>query len=198
MPSYAKFLTDILAKKRRINDFQTMALRQATSDIYKNGVLEKMTYPGSFKVPCSIDGMDLGHVLCDLGASINLMPLSIFKKLKIKEVQPTHMRFQLADRSITNPKGKIEDVLVKVDKFLFFADFIILDYEADEEVLIILRRLFLSTGRALTYVHQGELTVFFNNKEIKFNVVNAMKFPLDDESCNAIESLVWGYCEEEV
>ncbi|KAA0067451.1 uncharacterized protein E6C27_scaffold40G001170 [Cucumis melo var. makuwa] len=76
-------------------------------------VLEKMTNLGSFTVPCSIDGMDLGCALCNLGASIDLMPLFIYKKLKIWEVQPTYMRLQCADRSIAKPEGNIEDILVK-------------------------------------------------------------------------------------
>ncbi|TYK01590.1 uncharacterized protein E5676_scaffold451G001790 [Cucumis melo var. makuwa] len=82
--SRRKFLKDILAKKRRMNDYETIALTRATSNVFKNGVLEKMTNPRSFTVPCSISNMDLVRALWDLGASINLMPLSIFKKLAIK------------------------------------------------------------------------------------------------------------------
>ncbi|XP_050944045.1 uncharacterized protein LOC127150383 [Cucumis melo] len=111
-----------------------VALTQATNDVFKNRMLEKMIDLGSFMVPCLIGIMDLGHAMCDLKASINLMPLSIFMKLKIGEIQPTHMRLQFINRSIAKSEDKIEDVLVKVDKFLFPADFIILDYEADREV----------------------------------------------------------------
>ncbi|XP_022158611.1 uncharacterized protein LOC111025065 [Momordica charantia] len=101
----------------------------------------------------------IGLALCDLGANINLMPLSIYNKLGIGEARPTIVTLQLADRSITHPEGKIEDVLVIVDKFFFPADFIILDYDADKEVPIILGRPFLATGRALVDVHKGELTM---------------------------------------
>ncbi|TYK01095.1 uncharacterized protein E5676_scaffold264G001220 [Cucumis melo var. makuwa] len=106
------------------------------------------------------------------------------------------MRLQFADRSITKPEGKIEHVLVKVDKFLFSADFLILDYKADRKVPIILGRSFLSTGHPFID-HQGELTMHLNYEKIKLNVVNAMKFPVNDESCSAIESLGWDYYEEE-
>ena len=99
-----------------------------------------------------------------------------------------HMRLQFVDRSIAKHEGKIEDILVKVDKFLFHADFIILDYEANQEVPIIFGRPFLSTGHALIDVHQGELTMRFND-EVKFNVMNAMKFPTDDKNYSMIESL---------
>ncbi|KAA0042146.1 uncharacterized protein E5676_scaffold124G00040 [Cucumis melo var. makuwa] len=138
-----------------MNDFETVALTQAICDVFKNGVVEKMTYPGSFIVPCSIGGMDLGCARCNLEANINLIFLSIFKKLGIGEVQPTQMAFQITDKSITRPKGKIEEVLVKVDKFLFHAYFVILDFKADREVPIILGWPFLSIGRALINVHQG-------------------------------------------
>ncbi|XP_038889767.1 uncharacterized protein LOC120079608 [Benincasa hispida] len=116
------------------------------------------------------------------------MPLSIFKKLGIDEAQPTSVTLQLADRTIKYPEGKIEDVLVKIDNFIFPADFIILDYEADREVSIILGRPFLATGKILIDVHKGKLTMRVDNQEVKFNVLNALKFP-DNEDCqlNSIE-----------
>ncbi|KAA0065469.1 uncharacterized protein E5676_scaffold76G00120 [Cucumis melo var. makuwa] len=168
VPSYVKFLKDILGKKRRINDFEIMTLTQAISDVLKNRVPEKMIDLGSLIIPCSIGGMDLGCALCDLGETINLRPLSIFKKLETGEV----------------------------DKFLFLVDFVILDYKENLEVPIILGRLFPSTSCALIDVHQEELTMRFNDEEIKFNVVNVMKFPIDVENYNAIESLGWDYCKE--
>ncbi|XP_038887102.1 uncharacterized protein LOC120077284 [Benincasa hispida] len=112
----------------------------------------------------------MGHTLCDMEASINLMPLSIFKKLGIGEAQPTSVTLQLAGRTIKYPEGKIEDVLVKVDNFIFPADFIILDYDTDRDVPIILRRPFLATGKVLIDVHKGELTMRVDNQEVKFNV----------------------------
>ncbi|XP_022157913.1 uncharacterized protein LOC111024524 [Momordica charantia] len=105
--------------------------------------------PGRFTIPVSIGGKNVGHALCDLGVSINLMPLSVYQKLGIGEARLITITLRLVDRSITHPKGKIEDVLVQVDKFIFPADFIILDYEADKEISIILGRPFLSMGRAL-------------------------------------------------
>lgn len=89
---------------------------------------------GSFSIPISIGGQKIRQTLCDLGAGINLMSLSIYKKLGVGEVRPTTVTLQLADRSNTYPGGKIKDVLVQVDKFIFPADFIILDYAADKEI----------------------------------------------------------------
>ena len=101
--------------------------------------------------------MAIGKALCDLGASINLMTLSIMKKLGISEVKPTMVSLQLADRSINFPYGIVEDVLVMVDCFMFPANFLILDMEEDAKMLLIVRRAFLATGRALIDVQQGEL-----------------------------------------
>ncbi|KAL5552043.1 hypothetical protein UlMin_002219 [Ulmus minor] len=112
--------------------------------------------------------------------------MSIFKKLGIGEARPTTVSLQLADRSIAHPEGKIEDVLVKVDKFIFPVDFIVLDYEADLEVPIILGRPFLATGRTLIDVQNGELTMRVQDEHVTFNVFQSMKFPSDMEECSVI------------
>nr|XP_017227786.1 PREDICTED: uncharacterized protein LOC108203384 [Daucus carota subsp. sativus] len=149
MPNYVKFMKDILTKKRRLGEFETVALTKECSSFLQHKLPTKMKDPGSFTIPCTIGDSYCGMALCDLGASINLMPMSVFRKLGIGEVRPTTVTLQLADRSLAHPEGKIEDVLVKVDKFIFPADFIVLDYEADREVPIILGRPFLATGRTL-------------------------------------------------
>ncbi|XP_061351860.1 uncharacterized protein LOC133296819 [Gastrolobium bilobum] len=98
----------------------------------------KLQDPGSFTIPCVIGNTYQGKALCDLGASINLMPSSVFKQLATGPAKSTTVTLQMADRSIVKPEGKVEDLLVKVDRFIFPADFIILDYEADVDVPIIL------------------------------------------------------------
>ncbi|XP_024030291.1 uncharacterized protein LOC112094197 [Morus notabilis] len=131
MPSYVKFMKDLVTKKPRLGEFETMALTDECNAIVQNKLSPKLKDPGSFTIPCSIGNQYFGKALCDLAASINLMPMSIFKKLGIGEARPTTVSLQLADRSIATPEGKIEDVLVRVDKFIFPAGFIILDYEVD-------------------------------------------------------------------
>ncbi|GJX95699.1 reverse transcriptase domain-containing protein [Tanacetum coccineum] len=103
--------------------------------------------------------MDVCHALADLGASINLMPLSIWKKLSLPELTPTRMTLELADRSITHPKGLAEDVYVKVGKFHFPTDFVVVDFKANPRVPLILGRSFLRTGRALIDVYGEEITL---------------------------------------
>ena len=117
------------------------------------------------------------------------MPLSVFKKLGLPEPKPTNMSLQLADRSITYPRGIVEDVLVKVDKLIFPADFVILDFEEDKQIPIILGRPFLATGQTLIDVQKGELTMGVQDQSVTFKVFNAMKFPTDEEECFKVEPL---------
>ncbi|KAH9802189.1 hypothetical protein KPL71_001277 [Citrus sinensis] len=135
-----------------------------SSHMLQSKILTKVKDPGSFTIPCSIGTRYAGRALCDLGASSNLMPLSVFKQLGVGECRPTTVTLQLADRSHAYPEGKIEDVLVKVDKFIFPVDFIVLDFEADKE--------------------KGELTMRMNDQQVTFNVLEAMRSPDEVEDCN--------------
>ncbi|KAK8618093.1 hypothetical protein V6N13_115968 [Hibiscus sabdariffa] len=163
MPNYAKFLKDMVTRKKRIEEFETAAATETCLALMHNKVPAKKTDPGSFTIECLIGHNYLTKALCDPGASINLMLKSVFQKLGIREAKPTTVMLQLADHSYVQPEGKIEDILVKVDKFIFPADFLILDCEADEYAPIILGRPFLSTSRAV---------IDFDNDEIIFKVEN--------------------------
>ncbi|GKB23367.1 zf-CCHC domain-containing protein [Tanacetum coccineum] len=115
------------------------------------------------------------NALADLGASINLMPHSLFRRLRISKLKPTRMSIQLADRSIKYPIGVCENLLVKVNKFIFLVDFIILEMDEDELVPIILRRPFLATTPAVIDVHEGKLSLRVGNKTVTFNIEKSMK-----------------------
>ncbi|XP_062118829.1 uncharacterized protein LOC133832508 [Humulus lupulus] len=145
MPNYVKFMKDVLTRKRRLGEFETMALTKECSSFLQDKFPPKLKDPGSFIIPCTIGNTYCGMALCDLGAIINLMSMSVFKKLGIGEFRPTTITLQLANRSLAHPDGKIEDVFVRVDKFIFPADLIMLDYELDTKVPIILGRPFLET-----------------------------------------------------
>ena len=183
MPSYVKFMKDILSQKRRLADFETVNLTEERSAILQRKLPQKLKDPGSFTIPCTIGNAIFERALCDLGASINLMPLSIFKLLGLGEARPTTVTLQLADRSLKHPRGIIEDVLVKVDKFIFPADFIVLDMEEDKEIPIILGRPFLATGRAMIDVQRGELKLRVQEEEVKFNVFEAVRHPAESDTC---------------
>ena len=205
MPNYVKFLKDTLIRKRRLGEFETVALTQESSHMLQSKILQKLKDPRSFTIPCSIGTMYNGRALCDLGASINLMPLSVFKQLGVGECRPTTVIQQLADISHAYPEGNIEDVPVKVDKFIFPVDFIVLDFEADKEEPIILGRLFLATGKALIDVQEGELTMKVNDQQVTFNVLKAMENLDEAEDCNflsvvdfVVANRVDRYCSNEV
>ncbi|XP_062100726.1 uncharacterized protein LOC133806646 [Humulus lupulus] len=142
-----------------MEDYETVAPTEECNTILQRKLPQKLRDLGSFTIPCTIGNFESMNALCDLGASINLMPFSVFRRLKLGEARPTTTTLQLANRSIAHPRGIIEDVLVKVDKFIFPADFIVLDMEEDANVPIILGRPFLATGRALIDVSKGELRV---------------------------------------
>ncbi|KAK8613552.1 hypothetical protein V6N13_101311 [Hibiscus sabdariffa] len=138
MSNYAKFLKDLVSKKIRIGEFETAAVIEGCLAMMHNKVPTKRTDPECFTIPCSIGNHYVGKPLCDPGASINLMPKFVFQKLGIGQAKSTTVMLQLANRSYVQLEGKIEDILVRVDKFIFLADFLILDYKADEYAYIIL------------------------------------------------------------
>ncbi|GJT84459.1 reverse transcriptase domain-containing protein [Tanacetum coccineum] len=141
--------------------------------------------------------MDECLALADLGASINLMPLSVWKRLSLPELTPTCMTLELADRSITQPIGIAEDVYVKVGKFHFLADFVVVDFDADPRVPLILGRSFLKTGRALIDVYEGELTLRVGKEAVTFNLDQTSRYSsnYDDMTANRIDVIEMA-CEE--
>nr|GEU79266.1 reverse transcriptase domain-containing protein [Tanacetum cinerariifolium] len=141
--------------------------------------------------------MEVCHALADLGASINLMPLSIWKKLSLPELTPTRMTLELADRSITHPKGVTEDVFVKVRKFHFLTYFVVVDFKSHPRVPLILGRSFLRNGRALIDVYGEDITLRVNDESITFNLNQTMRYSstYDDNSMNSVDVIDIS-CEE--
>ncbi|XP_022869595.1 uncharacterized protein LOC111388994 [Olea europaea var. sylvestris] len=131
MPNYAKFMKKVMSKKRKLEEYETVKLTEECNAILQKKLPQKRKDPGSFTIPCTIGSSSFEKALCDLRAIINLMPLSVFKKLGLGEVKLTTVTLQLAYRSLSYPRGIIEDMLVKVEKFIFPADFVVLDIEDD-------------------------------------------------------------------
>ena len=183
MPTYVMFLKDVISRKGRLDNYETVALTEEASALLQKKLPPKLKDPGSFSIPCTIGTSLCERALCDLGASINLMPYSVYKKLGLDDVKPTMVSLQLVDRSIKHPRGIVEDVLVKVDKFIFPADFVVLDMEEDQDLPLILGRPFLATGRALIDVQRRELKLRVQGEEVTFNVLNAMKYPNEEHDC---------------
>jgi hypothetical protein len=142
---------------------------------------------GSVTIPCTIGDRKFKKALIDLGASVSLMPLSIYKKLGIGSIQDTRMTLQFTDRSVRRPYGIVEDVLVKIDKFVFPVDFVILEMPKDEEIPLILGRPFLEIGRCMIDIEEGTMTLKVYDEELKIDVRNTMQYKDDVGTSNTIE-----------
>ncbi|XP_048229445.1 uncharacterized protein LOC125369956 [Ricinus communis] len=157
MPRYARFLKEIISNKRKLEDLGPVNLNAECSNILQNKLPIKRRDPGSSTVPCIIGDLHISDDLADLGARINLMSSSLFEKLGLNEPKPTKMSIKLAYRIMKFRRGIVEDVLVKVDKFIFPVDFIVMDTKGESSVPLILGRHFLATSRAVIDVCDGKL-----------------------------------------
>ncbi|KAK8696590.1 hypothetical protein V6N13_001723 [Hibiscus sabdariffa] len=169
----------MVSRKKRIEEFETAAATETCLALMHTKIPAKKTDLGSFTIECSIGHNYSTKALCDPGASINLMPKSVFQKLNIGEAKPTTVMLQLADHSFVQPEGKIEDILVQVDKFIFPANFLILDCEADENAPIILGRPFLSTSRAMIDFDKDEIVFKVDDDQVN---MKALKKQLEQKN----------------
>nr|GEY13969.1 reverse transcriptase domain-containing protein [Tanacetum cinerariifolium] len=170
MPKYASTLKALIRNKEKLSEMARTPMNEHCSAVILNKLPRKLGDPGKFIIPCEFLGMDECLALADLGASINLMLLSMWEGLSLPELTLTCMTLQLTDRSVSKPIGIAKDVLVKVGVFHFPADFVVVDFEPDPRVPLILERCFLKTGRALIDMHKGELTLRIGNEAITYNL----------------------------
>ena len=170
MPNYAKFLKDILSKKKKIAEEGVVSVTATCNAVIQKILPAKMKDPGNFTIPCTIGKYELKKALCDSGASINLMPLSVVQRLSLRELTPIAITLQMANGSMAQPEGVLEDVLVKVIKFIFPVDFVVMKMEEDTQVPLLLGRPFLAIGAALIDVQKGELTLRVGNEVVHFNL----------------------------
>ena len=134
-------MKDILSKKRKITEEGIVSIIATCNTMIQKTLPEKMQDPGSFTIPYKIGDADMGKALCDSRASINLMPLSVAKRLSLGELTPTTMTLQMAGRTLAHPEGILEDVLIKVGKFVFPVDFVVINIKEDKQVPLLLGRL---------------------------------------------------------
>ncbi|GJS70924.1 reverse transcriptase domain-containing protein [Tanacetum coccineum] len=197
MPKFASTLKALIGNKEKLSEMARTPLNEHCSAVILNKLPKKLRDPGKFLIPCDFPGMEECLALADLGASINLMPLSMWKNISLPELTPTCMTLELADRSITKPIGIAEDVYLKVGKFKFPADFVVVDFDADPRVPLILGRSFLKTGRALIDVYEGELTLRVGKEAVTFNLDQTSRYSsnYDDMTANRIDVIEMA-CEE--
>ncbi|GJT43617.1 DNA-directed DNA polymerase [Tanacetum coccineum] len=190
MPKYAKFIKSLLSNKTRLEEACTVTMNERCFVVLLNKLPPKEKDPGSFTIPSNIGDLHINNALPDLGASINLMPYSMYEKLGLGVPKPIRMSLELADKSIQYPRGIAENVLIKVDKFILPIDFIILDMREDSRILIILGRPFLATARAMIDVFNKRITLRIGNEEVIFDVNQSMKkLPIEDDECYEIDDL---------
>ncbi|GJU24667.1 reverse transcriptase domain-containing protein [Tanacetum coccineum] len=176
MPKFASTFKSLLSNKEKLFELANTPLNENCSAVLLKQLPEKLRDPGKFLIPCDFTELDECLALADLGASINLMPLFVWKKLSLSELIPTRMTLELTDRSVAHLKGVAEDVFVKVGKFYFLVDFVVVDYDVDPWAPLILGRPFLRMTRALIDVHVEELTLRVNDEAITFKVGHTSRY----------------------
>jgi len=182
MPLYAKFFKEIFSKKKTIEHNETIALTRESSAIIKKP-LPRLRDPGSFSIPCVIGSETIDKAMCDLGASVSLLPLSLFKRMRIGELKPTEMSLKLADHSTIQPVGFVEAIPVKIEGIYIPADFMVFDNEEDPDVRILLGRPFLATAGAIIDVKNGRIGFQVSDEMVGFELENIMKGPALYSSC---------------
>ncbi|GJW95633.1 reverse transcriptase domain-containing protein [Tanacetum coccineum] len=168
MPKFNKWLSSLLRNKENLEDIAITTVNAECSAIIMNKVPEKLKDPGKFLIPRALQELDRTSALADSGSSINLLPHSIYKQLGLEALSPTRMTLELANHSITHPMGIAEDVVVRVDGFTFLADFVVVNFEPDPRVPIILGRPFLRTAKALIDLYEETLTLRVGKEELVY------------------------------
>nr|GEY16030.1 hypothetical protein [Tanacetum cinerariifolium] len=206
MPKFAPMFKRFLNNKNKLIELTKTPLNKNCSTVVLKKLPEKLGDPGRFLIPCDFSEFDNCLALADLGVSINLMPLSIWKKLKLPTLNDTKIVLELADRTISKPTGVAENVFVKVGKFYFPADFVVLDFIDDPRVPLILGRPFLSTAHALIDVYKGEIILRHDEQSLTLkcgdtpsvsynNFQTLNKVDLIDATCEEYSQEVLGFSD---
>ncbi|GJU87883.1 reverse transcriptase domain-containing protein [Tanacetum coccineum] len=190
MPKFNKWLSSLLRNKEKLEDIAITTVNAECSAIIMNKVPEKLEDPGKFLIPCALQKLDRTSALADFRASINLLPHSIYKKLWLEALTPTRMTLELANRSITHPMGIAEEVVVRVDGFTFLADFVVVNFEPDPRVPIILGRPFIRTAKALIDLYEETLTLRVGKEELIYFADKSEKNKHYVKTSNNLEEFV--------
>nr|GFA28015.1 reverse transcriptase domain-containing protein [Tanacetum cinerariifolium] len=196
MPKFAPMFKKLLNNKNKLIELTKTPLNENCSTVVLKKLPEKLGDLGRFLIPCDFSEFDNCLALADLGASINLMSLSIWKKLKLPTLNDTKMVLELADRTISKPTCVAENIFVKVGKFYFPADFVVLDFIADPRVPLILGRPFLSTAHTLIDVYEGEIILRHDDQSLTLKCGDMPSISYNNfQSLNKVD-LIDATCEE--
>ncbi|XP_019157162.1 PREDICTED: uncharacterized protein LOC109153743 [Ipomoea nil] len=194
MPAYAKFLKELNTRKRRYAHNEKVFMSKTVSAVLQTDLPPKLEDPGSFIITITVGNSKKEKAMLDLGASINLMPYSVYLQLGLDKLKSTTMSLELADRSVRYPRGIVEDVLVQVDKLIIPADFVVLDINKkcnhEQDMPILLGRPFMATAKTMIDVQNGKLTMTVLDETVEFSILKSMKLPENDNShCFAVDVL---------
>ncbi|XP_023769232.1 uncharacterized protein LOC111917820 [Lactuca sativa] len=185
IPRYAKFLKEICTNKRKLKGSEKISMNKNASAVLQRKLPPKWKDPKMFTVPCKIGDVTFSSAMLDLGASINIMPYSVYELLNVGPLRETGVIISLADKSSVFPRGVLEDVLVQVNQLVFLVDFYVIDLDeqvSSKSVIILLGRPFLKMARIKIDLYAGSLTMEFDGETISFNIYDAMRYPSDVSS----------------
>ncbi|CAN6554952.1 unnamed protein product [Malus baccata var. baccata] len=189
IPKYAKFLKKLCATRKRIREKEVVHVSENVSALLQRKLPPKCKDPGSFTIPCVIGNTRFDHAMLDLGASINVMPYSVYASMNLGKLKNDGVIIQLTDRSNAYPKGVLEDVLVQVDHLIFPADFYVLDMEDSTHSPpspLLLGRPFMKTAQTKIDVAKGAVTMAFGGDMINFKISESVENTNNVRSCCAI------------
>ncbi|XP_071904285.1 uncharacterized protein [Coffea arabica] len=192
VPKYAKFLRDLCVNRRRLRGDEKVIVGENVSAVLQRKLPPKCGDPGRFTVPCRIGNTLIRNTMLDLGASINVMPKSMYASLNLGPLKETEIIIQLTDRTNVYPDGLVENVLVKINDLVFPADFYVLDMDDDhssDPSPLLLGKPFFSTTQTKIDVHKGTLSMEFDGKMVHFNIFDTMKHPVNSHSVFAIHAI---------
>ena len=202
IPSYAKFLKDLCTVKRKLGVNKEAFMTEQSTSLIRNNLPPKYKDPVSPTISIVVGNSKLGHALVDLGASVNLLPYSVYMDLGLGELEPTNITLQLVVRGVKIPRGIVKDVLVQVDKFYFPVDFVVLDTQPvvnqGTQFSVILGRPFLATANAIIHCRGGLMTLSFGNMTVNLNIFNVIKGIRDEEDMcevNMVDYVVHKYLD---
>ncbi|XP_021775711.1 uncharacterized protein LOC110739563 [Chenopodium quinoa] len=183
LPQFANFVKNIKDQ----HEDKEVVNKKGPTFLYDN-LPPKLHDPGSFTIPCTINENFFDKVLCDLGASVNLMPYSLYENLGLQGLKPSPISLQMVDRTSKLPKGVVEDVLVTVGELVFRVDFVVMDMKEDHKIPIIFGRQFLATSQALIDVLEGQVTIRAQDKQVMFKLFNEHNSIFDGGTCLRIDA----------
>ncbi|KAL5764739.1 hypothetical protein ACOSQ2_017355 [Xanthoceras sorbifolium] len=191
MPSYGKFFRELNKRKRQYEPNERVMISETVSVVLQQKFSLKLKDSGSFNIDTTVGNVKKERTMLDLGASINLIPYSVYIQLGLNELKPTSMSLLLADRSTRYPRGIVEDILIQMDKLIIPADFVVLDMDdartTETDRPILLGRPFMATAQTIIDVQNGKLSMTVLRKTVEFQVFNAMKPSVNSCDCFSLD-----------